>query len=53
MKNIRIHITGASGSGTTTLGKAIAKKYGIKHFDTDDFYWQKTKIPFTKKKEES
>jgi len=51
MKNIRIHITGASGSGTTTLGIALAKKYGIKHFDTDYFYWEKTTVPFAKKRD--
>ncbi len=51
MNNIRIHITGASGSGTTTLGKALAEEYNIKHFDTDDFYWEKSKIPFTIKRD--
>jgi len=50
-KGLKIHITGASGSGTTTLGRAISEKYGIKHFDTDDFYWEKTKIPFTVKRD--
>ena len=52
-KELKIHITGASGSGTTTLGKALAKKYDIKHFDTDDFFWEKTTIPFSKKKDEA
>ena len=35
----RIHITGASGSGTTTLGRAVAQHVALPHFDTDDFYW--------------
>jgi adenylate kinase family enzyme len=35
----RIHILGASGSGTTTLAKALANELGYKHFDTDDYYW--------------
>jgi len=47
MKN-HIHILGASGSGTTTLGLELAKKTGYHHFDTDDFYWEQTDIPYTK-----
>jgi len=47
MKN-QIHILGASGSGTSTLAKAIAKEYGYKHFDTDDYYWLPVEEPFTK-----
>jgi adenylate kinase family enzyme len=34
-----IHITGASGAGVTTLGRALAKRLGAVHLDTDDFYW--------------
>lgn len=49
-KQIRIHITGASGSGTTTLGSHLSKKYGIDHLDTDDFYWEPTDPPFLKKR---
>lgn len=49
MKN-HIHILGASGSGTTTLGMELAKKMGYYHFDTDDFYWEQTDIPYTKTK---
>lgn len=47
----RIHILGASGSGTTTLAQEISKKFNFKHFDTDDFYWIKTNPPFTQKRE--
>lgn len=47
-KNNKIHIFGASGSGTTTLGLAISKKLGIMHFDIDDFFWEKTNPPFQK-----
>ncbi|REC47279.1 AAA family ATPase [Chryseobacterium pennipullorum] len=46
---MRIHIFGASGSGVTTLGKALSEKLGIEYFDSDDFFWLKTKIPFTEK----
>lgn len=43
----QIHIVGASGSGTSTLAKAISKEFGYKHFDTDDYYWLQTEEPFT------
>ncbi len=42
----RVHIFGASGSGTTTLGKALASKLSISFFDSDDYYWQKTDPPY-------
>jgi adenylate kinase family enzyme len=42
----RIHVFGASGSGTTTLGKALANKLSIGFFDSDDYYWQKTDPPY-------
>ena len=43
---MRIHITGASGSGTTTLGLALCERLGVRHFDTDDYYWLATDPPF-------
>jgi adenylate kinase family enzyme len=46
----RFHIVGASGSGTTTLGAAIARETGCKHLDTDDFFWLPTDPPFTTKR---
>jgi adenylate kinase family enzyme len=42
-----IHILGASGSGTTTLGQALEQKYGYKWLDTDHFFWFPTELPFT------
>ena len=41
-----IHITGASGCGVSTLGKALAARLGCTHLDTDDFYWMPTDPPF-------
>lgn len=32
-------ITGAPGSGVTTLGRALAEHWNCPVFDTDDFYW--------------
>jgi len=46
----RIHIVGASGSGTTTLGVALAREIDGAHFDTDDFFWLPTAPPFTTKR---
>lgn len=46
-----IHILGASGCGTTTLGRAISKNFGYTHFDSDDYFWQPTDPPYTVKRE--
>ncbi len=43
----RIHILGASGSGATTLGTALAKRLGCPHADSDTFFWVPTDPPFT------
>jgi uridine kinase len=45
-----IHITGASGSGTSTLGAALAAELGGPHLDADDYYWLPTPQPFTHKR---
>jgi len=47
----KIHIFGASGSGTTTLGQALAKRLGYQHLDTDNYFWLPTKPPFQSKRE--
>ncbi|HCA28648.1 MAG TPA: shikimate kinase [Ruminococcaceae bacterium] len=47
MTNI-IHIVGASGAGTTTLGQALEREYGYKWLDTDGFFWMPTDPPFVK-----
>jgi adenylate kinase family enzyme len=44
----RIHLVGASGSGTTTLGRALAQQLGYPHFDTDTYFWVSTDPPFQK-----
>jgi adenylate kinase family enzyme len=46
----RIHIFGPSGSGTSTLGRALAKKLDYRFLDTDDFYWLPTDPPFHMKR---
>lgn len=45
-----IHITGASGAGVTTLGRALAGELGCTQLDTDDFYWRPTTPPFRDKR---
>ncbi len=48
-KNV-IHIFGASGSGTTTLGKKICDELGYNLLDVDDYFWLPTNPPFTQKR---
>ena len=43
----RIHILGASGSGTTTLGAALAEALSLPHEDADAYFWLPTEPPFT------
>ncbi|WP_110656561.1 AAA family ATPase [Salinicola halimionae] len=47
---MHVLITGAAGSGTSTLGKALAKNLNALFLEVDDFYWLKTDPPFTKKR---
>ena len=49
MKQI-IHIFGASGSGTTTLGRAIADRNGYRFLDSDDYLWLPTDPQYTTKR---
>jgi adenylate kinase family enzyme len=46
----RVHILGASGSGTTTLGAALADRLGHAHVDADSLFWLPTDPPFTTKR---
>lgn len=50
MRPCRLHITGASGSGTTTLGRALADAWAVPHADTDDYYWLPTAPPYRDKR---
>jgi adenylate kinase family enzyme len=51
VNNRRIHIFGAAGSGTTTLGKSLAEWLNIPHLDTDAYFWEDTEVPYTRKRE--
>lgn len=48
---MKIHIFGASASGVTTLGRALAAELDIPYFDTDSYFWEQTALPFTVKRE--
>lgn len=47
-----MHLLGASGSGTTTLARALANRWAVPHADADDFFWMPTDPPFTEKRPE-
>ena len=43
-----IIIFGASGAGSTTLGKEVAERLNFQYLDIDDYLWRwDTEIPFT------
>jgi adenylate kinase family enzyme len=46
MKSRRIHLTGASGAGVTTLGRALAGRLAMPHHDSDDYFWLPTVPPY-------
>lgn len=50
MREARIHVVGASSSGTTTLGGALSERLACLHMDTDTFFWEATDPPFTTKR---
>lgn len=47
---MHILVTGAAGSGTSTLGKALANELNAAFIEADDFYWLETSPPFTQKR---
>ncbi|SEW42675.1 P-loop NTPase family protein [Chitinophaga arvensicola] len=44
---MKLHLFGASGSGVTTLGNALAAQLNIPYFDSDAYFWESTDPPFT------
>jgi adenylate kinase family enzyme len=42
----RLYITGASGSGVTTLGAALAAELAVPQIDVDGIFWEPTEPPF-------
>ena len=48
---MNVLITGASGSGTTTLANYVAAQLGWNAVDTDDYFWLPTQPPFTERRD--
>jgi adenylate kinase family enzyme len=42
----RVHIFGAAGCGSSTLGRALAQRLGCQHVDSDDVCWLVTVPPY-------
>ena len=52
MRRSRLHVLGASGSGTTTLARALANHWSVPHADADDYFWVPTDPPYVEKRPE-
>ncbi len=48
----RLHVTGASGAGTTTLARALADHWAVPHADADDYFWMPSSPPYVEKRPE-
>ncbi len=49
-KTYKIHVTGASCAGVSTLGSALSERFGVPCWDVGDFYWMPTDPPFRVKR---
>lgn len=47
---MKIHLFGASGSGVTTLGEALAARLHLPYFDSDTYFWHHSDPPFTNRR---
>lgn len=47
---MHVLVTGAAGSGTSTLGEALASRWNAHFLEADSCYWQPTNPPFTQKR---
>lgn len=50
MKDFRITVIGASGTGKTTLARALAEQMSLAHFDSDSYFHWPTDPPFQKQR---
>ncbi|WP_086472711.1 hypothetical protein [Plantibacter elymi (nom. nud.)] len=53
MRRSRVHVMGASGSGVTTLGRALADHWSVPHADADDYFWVPTDPPYVTKRSDA
>src|SRR6266576_6335128 len=51
MKSCRINIMGASGSGATAVGRALADALAVPHHDSDDYFWLPTTPPYRQQRD--
>lgn len=47
----RLLVTGAAGSGTTTLAGVLASRWSVPHADADDYFWVPTDPPYREVRE--
>lgn len=52
MRRCRLHVMGASGTGTTTLARALADHWAVPHADTDDYFWVPSDPPYVQQRAE-
>jgi hypothetical protein len=47
---MHVLVTGASGSGTTTLGQALAHRWSAHFLDADSYFWLPTSTPYSQRR---
>jgi len=52
MRRCKLHVLGASGSGTSTLARALADHWSVPHADADDYFWVPSDPPYVAKRDE-
>ena len=50
---MRVLVTGAAGSGTTTLGRALSRELKVAFFDADDYFWLPTEPLYQQQRDPS
>jgi hypothetical protein len=53
VRRCRVLVAGASGSGTTTLARAVADRWAVPHADVDDYFWVPSDPPYVVKRPEA
>lgn len=48
---MRVLVTGASGSGTTTLGRALSAQWKVPFFEADDYFWLPSEPPYQRQRD--